>query len=398
MEKSSIYCQAERLNNVQMSSIRVVAEKARDLTAAGYPVISLSSGEPDFNTPEPIKRAAIEAINDNMTHYSSNRGYLPLKKEIATALEEDTGVVYDPDHEILVTNGGAEALNNIFFSVINPGDEVIIFTPAFVSYKQLTCMCGGVPVEIELKKENNYQIDIEAVKSAITGRTRMIVINNPNNPTGAVYKYEVLEELCRLAVAENLIILADEIYSGITYSRKFYSIASFPGMKERTFIVNGFSKLYAMTGWRLGYIAMDNRFFDAVMKVHQYSTTSAVTFSQVGLSKEMRSSSVKEITDRMTSEFAGRKELIMKLLDDIPGLSYVKPDGAFYVMVDVSSTGLSGTEFADRLLATKYVATVPAIGLGKQCANEIRISFASSDDNIREAFKRIKEFIKELTA
>lgn len=396
MKDVSIYSGADRLTNVEMSSIRIVIEKAREMTAAGYPVISLSAGEPDFNTPKAIKEATIEALNEDMTHYSSNRGYLPLKKEIAASLKEETGVDYDPDKEILTTNGGAEALNNIFLSTINPGDEVIIFTPAFVSYKQLTIMCGATPVEIALTKENGYQPDIDAVKAAINDKTRMIVLNNPNNPTGAVYSYDRLEQLCRLAVENNLIVLSDEIYSNIVYEGKFNSIASFPGMKERAFIVSGFSKIFAMTGWRMGYIACDSRFYANLMKVHQYSTTSSVTFTQAGLARAMRSESVREETARMVKTFAKRRNIIMALLDEIPGLSYVVPDGAFYLMIDVSATGLSGEEFAKRLLSEKYVAAVPAVGLGSHCKNEIRVSFASSEENLIEAFARMKDFVNEI--
>lgn len=396
MKDYFIYSGADRLKNVEMSSIRIVIEKARDMAAAGYPVISLSAGEPDFNTPKAIKEATIDALREDMTHYSSNRGYLPLKKEIAASIKEETGTEYDPDKEILTTNGGAEALNNIFLSTINPRDEVIIFTPAFVSYRQLAIMCGATPVEIPLTKENGYQIDIEAVKAAITDRTKMIVLNNPNNPTGAVYKYEKLEQLCKIAIENNLMVLSDEIYSNIVYDGEFHSIASFPGMKERTFLVSGFSKIFAMTGWRMGYIACDSRFYANLMKVHQYSTTSSVTFTQAGLARAMRSESVKEDTAQMVKTFAKRRNLITALLDEIPGLSYVVPEGAFYIMIDVSATGLNGEEFAKRLLNEKYVATVPAVGLGSHCVNEIRVSFASSEESLIEAFSRMKDFVKEI--
>ncbi len=396
MKDLSIYDGAKRLENVEMSSIRIVIEQARDMAAQGYPVIALSAGEPDFNTPRAIKDATIDALCEDMTHYSSNRGYLPLKKEIAKNLKEISGVDYDPDKEILTTNGGAEALNNIFLSTINPGDEVIIFTPAFVSYRQLSILCGATPVEIPLTKEKGYQIDIDVVKAALTDKTKMIVINNPNNPTGAVYSREVLEELCKIAVEHNLIVLSDEIYSSIIYDGEFHSIASFPGMKERAFIVSGFSKIYAMTGWRMGYIACDSRFYPNLMKVHQYSTTSGVTFAQAGLAGAMRSESVKEETLKMVKTFAKRRNLIMALLDEIPGLKYVVPQGAFYLMIDVSDTGLTGVEFSRKLLNEKYVATVPAVGLGSHCVNEIRVSFASSEENLIEAFSRMKDFVKEI--
>lgn len=394
--KNNIYSGADRLKNVEMSSIRMVMERAREMTASGYPVISLSAGEPDFNTPEAIKSATIDALYENLTHYSSNRGYLPLKKEISAVLKEETGTDYDPDNEILTTCGGAEALNNIFLSVINPGDEVIIFTPAFVTYKQVSRMCEAIPVEIPLTADNGYQLDIDALKKAITDKTKMIVINNPNNPTGAVYRYEDLKALCELAIANDLIVLSDEIYSHIIYDSKFYSIASFPGMKERVFIVGGFSKIYAMTGWRMGYVACDSRFYSNLLKVHQYSTTSSVTFTQAGLAKAMRSESVKEDTAKMVKTFTRRRSLVTSLLDEIPLLHYVVPEGAFYIMIDVGETGLNGEQFAKKLLDEKYVATVPAVGLGGQCINEIRVSFAASEENLTEAFSRMKNFVTEI--
>ena len=249
MEKENIY--AKRIDQVQMSSIRVVMEKVEKLKSQGKSVVSLCAGEPDFNTPEGIKKATIEALNNNQTHYSSNRGYLGLRQKVAQLLKEQTTVDYDSDQEIIMTCGCSEAINNACLAFIEPGDEVIIFTPAFVSYQNTVLLCEGIPVEIPLKASNEFQIDIEELKSKITNKTKMMIINNPSNPTGAVYQKETLEKVCQLARENNILILADEIYNQLDYEKQYVSIASFENMKDYTIIVNGFSKAYAMTGWRM---------------------------------------------------------------------------------------------------------------------------------------------------
>ena len=387
-----IYTPAARLRDVKMSSIRVVMEKARLMKDSGEDIISFSAGEPDFVTPEPIRQETIHALLANETHYSSNRGNLQLRRSVAERIKRDTGVSYVPESEILITCGCAEALNNIMLSVIDPGDEVIVFTPAFVSYVNLTRLCGGIPVELALTQENDFQIDIAQLREAITPRTRMIVLNNPNNPTGAVYRDEILAQVCEIARENNLLILADEVYSYITYGQSFHSIVSYPGMKERTFLVNGFSKTFAMTGWRLGYVAADARFFDALMKVHQYSTTSSTTFSQIGAARAMNTPAVQKEVAKMVDAFAQRRTLVLQELSSIPQLSFAVPQGAFYIMLNVSGTGFSGAEFAERLLDEEKVAVVPAVGLGKECVDFVRISFASSEQDIREGFRRIRHF------
>lgn len=392
---SDLYAPAARLKDVKMSSIRIMMEKARLMKDAGEDIISFSAGEPDFETPERIRRETIRALNANETHYSSNLGNLQLRKQVAARIRQDTGISYAPESEILITCGCAEALNNIFLSVINPGDEVILFTPAFVSYGNLTRLCGGIPVELALTQENAFQIDITQLRSAITPRTRMIVLNNPNNPTGAVYTEEILAQVCQLAQENNLLVLADEVYSYITYGRKFRSVVSYPGMRERTFLVNGFSKTFAMTGWRLGYIAADIRFMDGLMKVHQYSTTSASTFSQIGAANAMNTPEVQDEVNKMVAAFARRRELVLQELSTIPQLSFVVPQGAFYIMLNVSGTGLSGEAFAEQLLETEKVAVVPAVGLGKECVDFVRVSFASSERDIQEGFRRIRRFCAE---
>lgn len=388
---------AERLKTVSFSPIRVIMEKAREMGEKGCDVISFSAGEPNFDTPAPIKAATIKALERNLTHYSSNRGVLQLRQEIAKKTKLETGSDYDPETEILITNSGAEAINHAIMANVNEGDEVIVFTPAFINYESLVKMCGAALIDIPLRPEDGFQINIDTVKSRITEKTKMIVMNNPCNPTGVVYSYDVLKELAGLAVEHNFLIFADEIYNCLTYDGvKFYSIASFPGMKERTIIMNGFSKTYAMTGWRVGYLLSDSRIMSHMVKVHQYSTTSGNTFIQTALAETMNAPETMAEVHDMVDAFAGRRVLMMSLLDEIGKLSYVTPHGAFYIMVNVSGTGMDGTVFADRLLREKYVAVVPAIGLGKECGDWVRISFATSDENIREGMRRIRELIDSL--
>lgn len=393
MEKENIY--AKRIDQVQMSSIRVVMEKVEKLKSQGKSVVSLCAGEPDFNTPKGIKKATIEALNNNQTHYSSNRGYLGLRQKVAQLLKEQTTVDYDSDQEIIMTCGCSEAINNACLAFIEPGDEVIIFTPAFVSYQNTVLLCEGIPVEIPLKASNEFQIDIEKLKSKITNKTKMMIINNPSNPTGAVYQKETLEKVCQLAQENNILIFADEIYNQLDYEKQYVSIASFENMKDYTIIVNGFSKAYAMTGWRMGYIAASKKHIDHILKVHQYTTTSQMTFAQIGMAKAIDQEDVKKEVQHMIQTFHERRTFIMEQLDQCENLSYIKPHGAFYIMVDVSKTGFNGQEFADKLL-DYGVAVVPASGFGKGLNNFIRISFASSKENIEEAFSRIKNLLSEL--
>lgn len=388
---------AKRLEKVEPSLIRTILDRATALRGEGKNVIPFSAGEPDFNTPSDIKEATIRAITNNQTKYGSNQGYPPLRSILKDYIKSETGVEYDPNTEILVTSSAAEALNNTIMAFVDEGDEVIVLTPAFVSYKCLVNMCGAKFVDVPLNADNGFQVDIAAVKASITDKTKMLIMNSPSNPTGAVFSYEILKELCELAVEHNFLILSDEIYSRLVYDgAKFYSIASFPGMKERSIIVSGFSKTFAMTGWRLGYIATDARLRGHILRVHQYSTTCSPTFIQVGLAEAMDTKNTRKQVEEMLAAFANRRKLIMSLLDDIPGLSYVKPYGAFYIMVDVSALGVSNMDFSMKLLEEKYVATVPAVGLDDHTGKYVRFSYATSEENIKEGLARIKKMVEEI--
>ena len=376
---SDILSGANRLEEMYFSPIRQVGERAAALAEQGHPVLSFSSGEPDFNTPGPIKAATIQAIEHNKTHYAPNRGILSLRKAIAAQLRTVVGVEYDPVSEILLTAGGAEAINNAFLAVLNPGDEAIVFTPAFMNYENLISMCGATMVSIPLRKKNGFQIDPQELAEHISSKTKLIILNNPCNPTGVVYTAETLEKVANIAKEHNLLVFSDEIYNQITYDGvSCTSIASFPGMKERTILMNGFSKAYAMTGWRLGYLAASSRMLSNLLKVHQYTTTCVPTFVQEGLAETMNAPETMAEVKQMVAAFDRRRKLFIQGLDAIGNLEYIKPQGAFYIFIDVSKTGMDGDEFASRLLEERYVACVPG-----------------SDENIKEGLARIDEFLNK---
>lgn len=388
---------AKRLEKVEASPIRTILDRAAVLRSEGKPVIPFSAGEPDFNTPTDIKEATIRAITNNQTKYTSNRGYPGLRKVLKDYIQRETGVEYDPETEILVTSSAAEALNNTIMSFVDDGDEVIVLTPAFISYKCLVNMCGAKYIDIPMDPEKGFQVDLDQIKAAITDKTKMLILNNPSNPTGAVFSNESLAEICKLAVEKNFLVLADEIYSRLVYDgAEFHSVASFPGMRDHAIVISGFSKTFAMTGWRVGYIATDAKLAARILRTHQYSTTCSPTFIQVALAETMDTPRTRKQVEEMIEAFANRRKLIMSLLDEIPGLSYVKPYGAFYIMVDVSGLGMTSTEFAQKLLEEKYVATVPAVGLDDKTSKFVRFSYATSEENIQEGLRRVKELVQEL--
>ncbi|WP_251316445.1 pyridoxal phosphate-dependent aminotransferase [Flintibacter muris] len=385
---------AQRL---EPSLIRTVLDRAAALRSEGHRVIPFSAGEPNFNTPSPIKAAAQKAIEENFTHYTSNRGLPGLRTIIAKMMEQTTGTAYDPETEIIVTSSGAEALNNAIHAFVGQGDEVIIPTPAFVSYKNLVKFTGAEVVEVPLSPKECFRLDAKAIQAKITPKTKMIILNNPNNPSGAVYTREDLEAVAKLAVEHDLLVLSDEMYSRLVYDgAEFVSVTSLPGMRERAIVVSGFSKSYAMTGWRLGYLIADKALVSTMLKVHQYSTTCSPTFIQKGLVDSLEDLQTEKEVQDMLAAFAQRRKAILAGLEKIPGLTPITPRGAFYVTVDVSATGMNGMDFATRLLEEKYVATVPAAAFDGDTANLIRISYAASDEDIQEGLKRLEDFVKGL--
>lgn len=395
--ETDVFAGAEKLRSMSISLIRIAMDGAKALADAGKPVVPFVAGEPNFDTPEPIKAAAAEAIRENYSHYTSNRGFPALREAIARQTEKETGLAYDPETEIVVTCGGAEAINNAITAVLDPGDEVIVPSPAFINYENVARLCGAKVISLPLQKAKGFQIDVEEVRARLTPKTKLLVVNNPCNPTGVLYTPETLEALAKLACENNLLVFSDEIYSRLTYEgRPFRSLASFPGMRERTIVMNGFSKTYAMTGWRIGYLCADRRLVPHIMKVHQYSTTCSPTFIQVGLARAMELPETQAAVQSMVDAFGRRRALILEALRGTPKLDFVAPYGAFYVFVDVSGTGLTGEAYSQKLLAETYVATVPGIGLGRECVDFVRFSYATSEENIREGMRRLQAFTASL--
>lgn len=397
MTKRDIFQGAKNIENVVFSRIRIISEHSKDLAAMGKDIVFFTLGEPDFNTPEPIKKETIKAIENNYTHYNYNRGLITLRKEIVKKIERETGIVYDPEKEIILTSSGAEAINNALLGVLDEGDEVIIFTPAFMNYANVAKIIGAVPIEVPLRKENGYQIDFEELESKITDKTKLIVLNDPGNPSGVVCDRTTLERLADIIIRHNLLIFTDEMYNNLVYDgKKAMSIASLPHMKERTIMMNGFSKTYAMTGWRLGYLALDERLLTPVLKVHQYSTTCAPTFIQEGLVHSMNLPETLREVDHMVRTFEERRNIVMKWMREIPKLDCIKPEGAFYLLIDVSRTGIDGEEFATRILEEKGVAMIPGETFGVDFKNYVRISYATATDRVEEGMRRLKEFTESL--
>ena len=394
MKREGMYKTPERLDDMFLSPIRQFNERASALQDAGHDIVYFTMGEPDFDTPQDITDATIRALKNHQSHYAPMRGILRLREEIGKMLERHCGVYYQPETEIIIMSGGAEALNNAIFSAVGPGDEVIIFEPAFMHYINMVRAAGAKPIIIPTRQDNNYQIEPNILRAAITNQTRMLIINNPGNPTRVVYTKETLEEACKIACEYDLLVLADEIYNRMVYEgQKFYSVASFHGMRDRTLLVNGFSKTYAMTGWRLAFVAAEKKLAKNVAVIHQYSTTCSPTFIQIGAAEGMNTEKTEQDVQRMLHGFAHRRELILKGMSQIDRLTFYRPMGAFYVLVDVSKTGMDGNEFANRLLVEKNVAVVPAIAFGETSRACVRLSFATNESQIVKGLKRINEFV-----
>lgn len=389
--------QSKRMEQVQPSPIRKVLDKAKKMQAEGRSIIHLEIGEPDFPTPAPIAAWAKQFMDSGDTHYTPNRGVKELLEAISADQARRNGVKYDPAEEIIVTIGVAEALFDTIFAYINPGDEVLGFTPAFMNYATDVAMAGGVYVPVPLHAANGFQADCEALEAKITGKTKMLILCNPCNPSGTVLSDQSLKNIADIAIRHDLLVISDEIYDRLVYcDKKPSSIASLPGMKERTILLNGFSKVFAMTGWRMGYLATHKPLIGPILRVHQYLTTCLPAFAQKAVALGLGDPETQRIVDDMVDEFHQRRDLVAGLLADIPNVSFVTPQGAFYLLLNVSATGLSGAEFAERLLEEKGVALVPALAFGQDYADFVRISYAASRETIAEGIKRIGEFVRGL--
>lgn len=385
---------ANRMNNMAFSPVRKVLDRARELEREGVSVVHFEIGEPDFDTPVSIVEKTKSALDMKLTHYGPNRGTLQLRNILSEQMKRENNLNYDAETEILLTSGGAEAILDTILAYIEEGDEVIILTPGYMNYRNIVALAGGTPVEVPLSESEGFQPNAKKIEEAITDKTKMLIINSPQNPTGIVYEEHLLEEVAKVAVKHDLLVLSDEIYGKIIYDdAKFISIASFPGMKERSFVVNGFSKAYAMTGWRMGYVAAESSLLLPVLKIHQYNTTCLSVFTQKGLADAMESPETVEETKNMVKTFERRRRIVLDGLKEIEKVSVVEPKGAFYVFINV---GMDGTKFATDLLEKKGVALVPGAGFGKEYTNYVRMSYATAEKDIVEGLKRIKEYYQQL--
>ena len=388
------YKTAKRMESLPFSEIRAVMEKATKMQQAGENVIHLEIGRPDFDTPEKIKEAAYESLKAGHVFYTSNYGIPALRKEIAKWETEHHGVQYDAD-EVLVTVGVGEATYASMAAFLEDGDEVLVPNPVWLNYIHVPSSLGAVPVTYNLKEENNYQIDMEELASKITDRTKMIVIVNPSNPTGGVLSRETLEKLSQRAIKNDLLVVADEIYSQLVYDdTKHVSIASLPGMKERTITLGGFSKAYSMTGWRLGYMCAPRGIIAACVRVHQYTITCASSFVQEAAVTALRDCA--DDVEAMRQEYQRRKDYAVKALNEIDGISCNDPQGAFYIFVNVKSLGMSSMEVAEYFLEEAKVAMVPGSAFGSEGEGYLRLSYACSYEDLQEAIRRIKDAVEKL--
>lgn len=379
-----------RIQNVKPSGIR----KFFDIASEMEDVISLSVGEPDFHTPWHIREEGIRTLKKGSTRYTPNRGFSELRTEIAHFLNRRYQLEYNPLKEILVTVGGSEAIDLCIRTLINPGDEVLIPQPSFVCYVPITQMAEGVPIVIETKAENKFKLMAKELEEKITDKTKLLILPFPSNPTGAVMRREDLLPIADLVEKHNLFVLSDEIYSELTYGEQSHvSFASLPGMKERTVVVNGFSKSHSMTGWRMGYAAGPEQIIGAMTKLHQFAIMSAPTTSQYAGIEALRNGD--DDIAYMKKEYDMRRRLIVDSLNDM-GLTCFEPEGAFYVFPSIQSTGLTSMEFSEKLIYSKQVAVVPGDAFGECGEGFLRISYSYSIKHITEALERIREFLKEI--
>lgn len=380
---------SERVENLRPSGIR----KFFDIAATMQDVISLGIGEPDFVTPQPILEAGMQSMQRGETHYTSNAGMLELRQAIANHLHKLYEVRYDPVNEILLTVGVSEALYLTFTAILNPGDEVIIPTPCFVSYQAEVTLAGGVVVEVPGQVENAFQPDPEAIAAAITPRTKAILLGYPNNPTGAIASREVLKAIGDLAEKHDLIVVSDEIYDRLVYGVDHVCFPSLDGMHPRTILLGGFSKDYAMTGWRIGYAAAPAEFIKAMNRIHQYTIMSAPTMSQYAALEAILHG--EEQVRQMVAEYDRRRKMIFSGLNRI-GLTTFEPHGAFYAFANVQISGMDDETFAQKLLQEEKVAVIPGTSFGAGGENYVRMSYAASYEKIEEALQRMEHFIRRM--
>lgn len=378
---------AERAKRVPPSGIRRFFE----LVIGVEDVISLGVGEPDFVTPWHIREACVYALEKGYTMYTSNYGLLELREEIAKGLEKDYSLTYNPKDELLVTVGVSEGFDLAIRALVNPGDEVLLHEPSYVSYKPCTIFAGGRPVVVETRVEDEFKMTPEALEEKVTGKTKVLILSYPNNPTGTTMSKKELEDIADVVNENDLLVVSDEVYDKLTYEGKHCSFASLNGMFERTVLLNGLSKAYAMTGWRIGYAACTKDVIEAMMKIHQYSMLCAPITGQMAAIEALRNGG-REVKE-MVRQYNERRKLIVKRLNEM-GLDCFEPKGAFYAFPSIRATGLSSEEFAEELLKKEKVAVVPGNVFGECGEGFLRCSYAASLKDIAEAMDRVERFVK----
>jgi len=383
-----------RINTLSESITIAITTLAQELKAEGKDILSFSAGEPDFGTPQVIKDAAIDAINNDFTKYTAVDGIPALKEAVATKLKRDNNLTYAPE-QIIVNNGAKHSLFNLFSATIDKGDEVIVPAPYWVTYPELVKYCGGTVVEIETQDDAGFKITPEQLKAALTPKTKMLILTTPSNPTGSVYSKEELEALGEVLKGTEVIVASDEMYEKLIYDGTFTSAAAVSqDMYERTVTINGLSKSVAMTGWRFGYMAAHNTaLIKATKKLQSQSTSNINSITQMAAIAGLNGSADADI-EMMRKEFMARRDEAVTLFNAIDGLSVLKPDGAFYLFVNIKAISNDSLKFAKDLLASKEVAVVPGVGFGSE--GYFRFSFATDIESIRTGIKRIEAFVKEL--
>ena len=381
-----------RVKEVQPSGIRRFFELAAKMPHA----ISLGVGEPDFETPWQIRRAGIQSLEKGQTFYTSNWGLAELRNQIAALVRRKYRLCYDADKEILVTVGGSEAIDNTIRAIVNVGDEVLIPEPSFVCYKPLTQMAGGVPVPLPTRAEDQFKLTADSLRAAITPRTKLLILPYPNNPTGAIMTRDELQAIATVIKDTNIVVLSDEIYNSLTYGPdRHVCFAELDGMKERTIVVDGFSKSYAMTGWRLGWAMGPKELMRHICKIHQFGIMSAPTTAQFAGIEAIRTG--EDDIERMREQYDLRRRYLLGELRSM-GLECFEPQGAFYMFPSIESTGLSSDEFCERLLHEQEVAVIPGSAFGESGEGHVRISYSYSMNHLREACSRIRKFLQTLQA
>lgn len=381
------------LNNIQPSVTLAISAIAKDLSSQGIRVCNFSAGEPDFDTPDCIKAACVQALADGMTKYTPARGLPSLCEAVAEKLKKDNGLDYAPEN-VIVSGGGKLSLSVAFTALLNPGDEVIVPAPYWLSYPEMVRIAGGVPVPVKGEDASGFKISPEQLEAAMTPKTTAVVLNSPSNPTGLVYTRDELKRLGDVCVRHNLWIISDEIYERMVYGgREHISIASLSkALFDRTLTVNGMSKAYAMTGWRIGYAAGPQALISAMTTVQSHISSAPVTFAQIGALHALMEAEADVVS--MMKAFEARNRLMYDLMSDIKGIVCTQPMGAFYIFPNISAFGMKSKAFADRLIREKHVAAVPGVAFGAE--GNLRFSYACSQGEIREGMKRLKEFCESL--